>query len=56
MLVVCKAQETRVRITRQMDLWYRGLHAGLLGDDEAEGTAREDRDAREGRAASDGGG
>ena len=31
---------------RRMDLWERGLHAGLLGDAEAEG------DAREGRAAS----
>ena len=29
-----------------MDLWNRGLHAGLVGDAEAEG------DAREGRAAS----
>ena len=29
-----------------MDLWKRGLHAGLVGDAEAEG------DAREGRAAS----
>ena len=31
-----------------MDLWERGLHAGLVGDAEAEGAARE------GRAASGG--
>ena len=31
-----------------MDLWEKGLHTGLMGDDEAEGAARE------GRAASGG--
>ena len=31
-----------------MDLWERGLHAGLVGDSEAEG------DAREGRSTSGG--
>ena len=30
-------------ITRQMDLWERGLHAGLVGDAEVEGAAREGR-------------
>ena len=39
------AREIQARITRRMDLWKRGQHAGLVGDDEAEG------DAREGRAA-----
>ena len=33
---------------RRMDLWERGLHAGLAGNAEAE------RDAREGRSASGG--
>ena len=32
-------------MTRRMDLWERGLHAGLVGDAEAEGAAREGRDA-----------
>ena len=27
-----------------MDLWERGLHAGLVGDAEAEGDAREGRE------------
>ena len=31
-----------------MDLWERGLHAGLVGDAEAEGSAREGRAARGG--------
>ena len=26
-----------------MDLWERGIHAGLLGDDEVEGESREVR-------------
>ena len=43
---VRRSQEIRARITRNMDLWDRGLHGGLVGDAEAEG------DAREGRAAS----
>ena len=41
-------REIRARITRQMDLWERGLHAGLVRDAKAEGAARE------GRASSDG--
>ena len=48
MLGVRRAKEIWVRITRQMDLWQRGLYAGLLGDSEAEG------DYREGRASSGG--
>ena len=31
------------RLTRRMDLWGRGLHAGLVGDANAEGAAREGR-------------
>ena len=47
-LGVHRAKEIQARITRQTDLWERGLHAGLVGDAEAEGAARE------GRAASGG--
>ena len=46
MLRVRRAKEIQANITRRMDLWERGLHAGLVGDSEAQG------DAREGRAAS----
>ena len=48
MLSVCRAKEIRERITRQMDLWDRGLHEGLVGDSEAEGSTRDDRAARGG--------
>ena len=47
-LGVRKEKYIRARITRQMDLWERGLHAGLLWDAEVEGAVRE------GRAASGG--
>ena len=47
-LGVCRAREIWVRIIRQMDLWERGLHAGLVGDAAAKGDAREGRVAREG--------
>ena len=47
-LGVRRAREIRVGITRRMDLWERVKHAGLAGDAEAEGAARE------GRAASGG--
>ena len=43
-----RAKEIRAEVTRQMDLWERGLHTGLVGDAEAEGAVRE------GRAASGG--
>ena len=43
-LSVLRAREIRVQITRRMDLWERGLHAGLVGDDEAEGDTREGRE------------
>ena len=39
-LGIHRAKEIRERITRWMDLWERGLHAGLVGDDEAEGATR----------------
>ena len=40
-LGVCRSKGIRARIMRRMDLWERGLHAGLVGDAEAEGAARE---------------
>ena len=36
-LSVRRAREIRARITRRMDLWERGQHAGLMGDANAEG-------------------
>ena len=42
-LGVHRAREIRVRITRRMELWERGQHAGLVGDAEAEGAAQEVR-------------
>ena len=42
-LGVCRAREIRARIMRRIYLWERGLNAGLVGDAEAEGAAREDR-------------
>ena len=42
-LGVRRAREIRARITRRMDLWERGQHAGLVGDAEAEGAARKGR-------------
>ena len=44
-LGVRRAREIRARITRQMDLWERGLHAGLVGYAKAEGAARKVRAA-----------
>ena len=37
-----------MRIIRQMDLWKRGLHTGLVGDAEVKGATREGRAARGG--------
>ena len=34
-LGIRRAWEIRARITRRMDLWERGQHAGLVGDTEA---------------------
>ena len=47
-LGVYMAKEIWARISMQMNLWDRGLHAGLVGGAEAE------RASREGRAASGG--
>ena len=38
-------QRKTKQITRRMDLWERGQHAGLVGDAEAEEAAREGRSA-----------
>ena len=42
-LGVRRSQEIRAKITRRMDLWERGQHAGLVGDAKTEGSAREGR-------------
>ena len=42
-LSVPQAREIRARIIQRMNLCERGLHAGLVGDAEAEGDAREGR-------------
>ena len=34
-----KAREIRARINRRLDLWYRNIHAGLLGGALVEGRA-----------------
>ena len=44
-LGIRRAQEIRARITRWMDLWERGLHAGMVGYSEAKGADKEDRAA-----------
>ena len=44
-LGIRRAREIWARITRRMDLWERGQNAGLVGDAEAEGAAREGRAA-----------
>ena len=43
MLVIRNARGIWAQITRSMDLWDRSLHAGLVGDTELEGAAREGR-------------
>ena len=48
MLGVRRAREIWARLMRRMDLWERGLRAGLVGNADVEGAARE------GRAASGG--
>ena len=42
-LGVRRAQEIRVRITRGVDFWERVIHAGLVVNADAEGSAREFR-------------
>ena len=44
-LGIRRAREIRSGITRRMDLWERGKHAGLVGYAEAEGAACEGRAA-----------
>ena len=44
-LGVRRARDIRARITRRMELWERGQHAGLVGDADVEGAAREGRAA-----------
>ena len=52
MLVFFRAKEIRARINRQMNLWDRGLHEGLVGDAETEGATTEGR-ATSGREEED---
>ena len=42
---VRRSKEIWAQITKWMDLWERGLHAGLVGDAESEGAAMESREA-----------
>ena len=52
-LGIRQAREIRARITRRMDRWEMGQHAGLVGDAEAEGAAREGRAAFSGEEEDD---
>ena len=45
-LSACKSREIRARIDRRLDLWERGINAGLLGDALVEGRAKEGRVAK----------
>ena len=45
-LGVRRDREIRERITSRMDIRKRGIHIGLVGNVEAEGSAREGRAAR----------
>ena len=45
MLGICRARDIWARITQRIDLWEKGLHAGLVGDAEAEGAAWDGRAA-----------
>ena len=40
-LGACKIKEIRARIKRHLDLWERGIHAGLVGDELTEVRVRE---------------
>ena len=40
---VRRAREIWSQISRSMDLWEKGLHMGLVGDTEEEGSDREKR-------------
>ena len=52
-LGVRRAREIRARITRRIDLWERTQHSGLVGDAEAEGSARAGRAAFNGKDEDD---
>ena len=52
-LEIRRAREIRARITRRMDLWERGQHDGLVGDADAEWSAREGRAAFSGKEEDD---
>ena len=52
-LGVRRDREIRAWITRCMDLWERGQHAGLVGDAKAEGAARKGRAAFSGEEEDD---
>ena len=43
-LGIRRAREIRIRISRRIKIWERGLHAGLSRDAEAEGATRKGRD------------
>ena len=43
MLGIRRAKDIQARITRRMDHWERGIHAGLVGEAEAEGADMEGR-------------
>ena len=47
-MVIRRSRNIRQRIIRRIELWERGLQAGLVEDAEAEGAAREVRAARGG--------
>ena len=47
-LGVCRSREIRARVKSRMELWERGLHAGLVGDREEEVVSREDRASKGG--------
>ena len=48
MLSICRASKIRARVTRRVYLCDRSIHAGLVGNVEAEGATREVRAVRGG--------
>ena len=47
-LITWKAREIRASIDRRLDIWERGIHAGLVGDALAKVRARDGRDEKSG--------
>ena len=39
-LSACKSRDIQARIDRQIELWERGIHTGLVGDALSEGRVR----------------